>query len=78
MPVRNAQKVLDELHTLVHALRLQQNYKPSPTSQKLEVAIGEYFQDDCHECKSRLEYFKYNPTSQKKDGFFSNMFGGSQ
>ena len=44
-------QLADQVHMLVHSLRLIPGYKPSNAEVKLSKLVIDRFKDDCPECK---------------------------
>jgi hypothetical protein len=66
-------KILQDIHLQIHALRLVPNYKPSMFETKMNQMIAEEFSTTCKECKERFEKSKYAPAVPTKEGFFSKI-----
>lgn len=65
-------KNLDLIHVKIHALRMQEDYKPTKFEYELNKLIAEIYQKDCEECKTTAEKLKHQ--SYQKQSFFGGMF----
>jgi len=61
----------DQVHILIHSLRLIPDYKPSKAEAKLNGYVIERYKDSCAECKNREEALKNQPANKK--GFFARV-----
>jgi hypothetical protein len=55
------EKLADNVHLLIHSLRLISGYKPSNAEKKLSEMVIETYKDECEECKAREEQLKQLP-----------------
>jgi hypothetical protein len=62
----------NNVHQLIHSLRLINNYKASEAEKKLSRWVLERFSDECKECKEIQEKIKSQPEQNKK-GFFDKI-----
>lgn len=51
----------DEVHMLIHSLRLIPNYKANPSEIKLSRMVIDKFKDSCSDCKEASERIKNQP-----------------
>ena len=63
---------IDQVHLLIHSIRLIPNYKSSEAEKKIGKLVREKFSDTCKECKEISETIKNQP---EKKGFLSKLGG---
>lgn len=66
-------KPLENIHMIIHSLRLIQGYKPSPAEQKIAAVIVEEYKNKCDECKQK----SLMPKTEAKSGFLDKILGGT-
>ena len=66
-------KVLDLIHTKIHALRMMPNYKPTLFEQEMNCIVADRYSKTCSECEKKAEYLKYHPAEIKK-GVIERIF----
>ena len=64
-------KILDLIHTNIHAIRMMPKYSPTEFEKKIGIMIIEKYQDKCAECKEQGIRLKYSPQQQK--GFLTKI-----
>lgn len=75
-------QLLDYFHLRIHDLRQKDNYKASKFELDMNIKIAEAYQNECLECKNKLEAVKLRqqlkqlePEKQKEDsGWFGGLF----
>ena len=60
----------DQIHILIHSLRLIPNYKSSEAEKKIGKLVREKYSDTCSECKAITEQIKNTPA---KEGFLTKL-----
>lgn len=63
---------IDEIHLIIHSVRLIPNYKSSPAEQKIGKLVREKFENSCIDCREINEKIKANPQQEKK-GFITKI-----
>jgi hypothetical protein len=61
----------DQIHILIHSVRLIPNYKPTEFEKKVSKYVLDKYSETCAECKEIKEKLKNQP--QKEKGFLGKL-----
>lgn len=61
----NDKDTLQQIHILIHSLRLITGYKSSEAEKKVGKIIREHYSNECQECKEIEEKIKSAPAPPK-------------
>ena len=61
----NDKEFADNIHLIIHSIRLIPNYKSSNAEQKIGKLVREHF-TACQECKEINDKIKSNPIKERK------------
>lgn len=68
----NDKELSNNVHQLIHSLRLISNYKASEAERKLSRWVLERFSSECKECQEIQDKIKSQPEQSKK-GIFDKL-----
>ena len=58
-------EALEQIHLIIHSLRLIPNYKPSLAEINIAKLVVEHFSSSCKECKLKAEANKNAPPAKQ-------------
>ena len=73
-PVSSKYKTFsDDIHMIIHSLRLIPNYKPSVAEIKISKLVSELYSTQCKECSIKHQEFTNQPEAKQKMGFMQRI-----